>query len=245
MTATTTTIPTATATATNIDGVSLLELQRVVKGFGTTPVLQGCFRLEKGEQVALVGPSGCGKSTLLHLISGILKPESGTIRLADTVLTELTEEKRDVFRAKQIGYVFQTFHLLEGLTALENVEAAVTFADGQNYEQAQDILIDMGLGDRLHYFPHQLSVGQRQRVAVARAVVNHPSLILADEPTANLDTPRAQEVISLLRETSRKNEAALIVATHDSQVVSEFDRVVEFLAHFQPTSTPSLDSQKA
>lgn len=213
--------------------MSLLQLDKVAKSFGATRVLNGSLTLAKDEHVALIGPSGCGKSTLLHLVSGVLRPDSGTIILDKNVLTDLTEEQLDAFRARHIGYVFQTFHLLEGLTALENVEVAITFAGGHDYKKAESILVEMGLQDRLHFFPHQLSVGQRQRVAVARAVVNRPPLLLADEPTANLDAEKAAEVLTLLRETCRQNGAALIVVTHDSQVVSEFDRVIDFPQQFK------------
>lgn len=192
--------------------------------------------MEAGEHVALTGPSGCGKSTLLHLISGILRPDSGRISLDGTELGSLSEQALDRYRARKVGYVFQTFHLLAGLTVLENVETAITFAEGSDYGKAREVLEEMGLGDRLSYYPRQLSVGQRQRVAVARAVVNAPPLLLADEPTANLDPPRAEAVMSLLRETCRAREAALLVVTHDQRAVDGFDRVVEFEAQFGITS---------
>ncbi len=189
--------------------------------------------MAKGEHAALIGPSGCGKSTLLHLISGVLRPDSGTITLDNNALTDFNEERLDAFRARYIGYVFQTFHLLEGLTALENVEVAITFAGSRDYSRAKSILLEMGLGDRLHFFPHQLSVGQRQRVAVARAVVNSPPLLLADEPTANLDPQRANDVIALLRDTCRQSGAALLVATHDRDAVAQLDRVIDFHEKFK------------
>jgi putative ABC transport system ATP-binding protein len=192
--------------------------------------------MEAGEHVALTGPSGCGKSTLLHLISGILRPDSGLINLGNQNLGALSEQELDAFRAQNIGYVFQTFHLLEGLTVLENVEIAVTFAGGDDYTKARTVLVEMGLEDRLDYYPEQLSVGQRQRVAVARAIVNQPPLVLADEPTANLDTPRSKVVIQLIRETCRKQQAALLVVTHDTGSVEQFDRVVEFREQFKGDS---------
>lgn len=196
-------------------------------------MVDGSFSLEAGEHVALTGPSGCGKSTLLHLISGILRPDSGSIRISDTDITKLSETKLDRFRASKIGYVFQTFHLLEGLSSLENVEVAITFAGGSEYDRAAELLTNMGLENKLHSLPSQLSVGQRQRVAVARAVVNEPPLVLADEPTANLDPSRAKEVLELLRETCRKVGASLIVVTHDVEAVDTFDRVVDFRQQFQ------------
>lgn len=223
-----------TTTSTSTDGVSLLCLEEVAKSFSGAPVLRGSMSMALGEHVALIGPSGCGKSTLLHLISGVLRPDSGSIRLSDTIVSELPEERLDLFRARHIGYVFQAFHLLEGLTVRENVEIALTFAGRRDYHEAETILAGMGLRGRLDYFPRQLSVGQRQRVAVARALVNRPSLLLADEPTANLDSERADEVMSLLRDTCRQSQAALLVVTHDKQGVHEFDRVVDFSQQFAP-----------
>lgn len=212
--------------------MSLLELQDVRKSFDH-PVVEGSFSLQKGEHVAVTGPSGSGKSTLLHLISGILRPDSGKIFVSGVEITALKETELDQFRARQIGYVFQTFHLLESLTALENVEAAVTFAGGSNFPKARALLIEMGLEEKLSSFPEQLSVGQQQRVAVARAVVNHPPLVLADEPTANLDEPRSREVLDLLRETCRANDASLLVVTHDTASVQGFDRIIDYRERFQ------------
>lgn len=202
------------------------------KSFGSTAVVDGSFSLNKGEHVALTGPSGSGKSTLLHLISGVLRPDSGSIQMNGTELTALKEQELDAYRARHIGYVFQTFHLLEGLTVLENVETAITFAAGHDYSRAKSVLEEMGLQDRLDFFPAQLSVGQCQRVAVARAIVNQPLLVLADEPTANLDKPRSEVVLQLLRESCRKTGAALLVVSHDEEAVKDFDRVVDFRNEF-------------
>ena len=210
----------------------ILEVQDLKKSFGDTAVVNGSFSLHKGEHVALTGPSGSGKSTLLHLVSGVLRPDSGSILMNGTELTTLKEQELDAFRARNIGYVFQTFHLLEGLTVLENVETAITFANGQDYSRAKSVLEEMGLEERLNFFPQQLSVGQCQRVAVARAIVNQPVLVLADEPTANLDKPRSEAVLQLLRESCRKTGAALLVVSHDEEAVKTFDRVVDFQSQF-------------
>jgi len=211
----------------------LLKVENLKKSFGETLIVNGSFELAEGEQVALIGPSGCGKSTLLHLISGVLRPDRGTISLGSEELTHLSEAALDRFRAKRIGYIFQSFHLLEGLTALENVEVAVTFAKGKHYERASQLLKEMGLEDKLHHYPRQLSVGQRQRVAVARALVNQPPLVLADEPTANLDTERAASVVELLRECCRKAGAALLLVSHDVGALQNFDRVIQFHDQFR------------
>ena len=212
--------------------LSLLQLDNLKKSFGETLVVNGSFSLEAGEHVALTGSSGSGKSTLLHLISGLLRPDSGVIIFNGTDLTKLKEQNLDAFRARHLGYVFQTFHLLEGLTALENVETAITFAGGRDYGKARQVLIEMGLEERLEFFPSQLSVGQCQRIAVARALVNQPLLVLADEPTANLDEPRSEAVVQLLRDSCRKSGAALLLVSHDQRTVEAFDRVVDFQSQF-------------
>jgi ABC-type lipoprotein export system ATPase subunit len=211
---------------------TVLKLTGIKKSYDE-PVVDGSFEMDSGEQVALVGPSGSGKSTLLHLISGILRPDEGTITLQDQEITQLSEAKLDRFRAQKIGYVFQSFHLLDGLTVLENVETAITFAGGSDYPRARQILSEMGLEDRLDFFPPQLSVGQRQRVAVARAVVNEPPLVLADEPTANLDPPRAREVLDLIRDTCNRSGAALLVVSHDRDALAGFDRVIDYAKQFK------------
>ena len=214
---------------------SLLVLTDLKKSYDS-PVVNGSMAMQRGERVALIGPSGIGKSTLLHLISGILRPDGGSVVLNGCNLNDLGEAELDQFRARNIGYIFQSFYLLDGLTALENVEAAVTFAGTGQYNRARELLCQLGLEDRLNYFPPQLSVGQRQRVAVARAVVNQPPLVLADEPTANLDRKRAAEVIALIKESCDQSNAALLVVSHSPETLTEFHRVLDFQAHFQESA---------
>lgn len=213
----------------------LLTLDGVKKSFGKDVVVNGSFKLDQGEQVALIGPSGCGKSTLLHLISGVLRPEQGSIMLQEQDITKLGQAELDGYRARTIGYVFQSFHLLDWLTALENVEVAVTFAGKDHYPRAAELLNEMGLENKHGSYPRELSVGQRQRVAVARAIVNSPPLVLADEPTANLDKERAESVVELLRESCRKVGAALLLVSHDEAALSELDRLVQFQKQFGGT----------
>lgn len=184
------------------------------------------FSLREGEQLAMEGASGSGKTTLLHLIAGILKPDSGRIVIAGEDMTALNESERDGLRARTIGYVFQTFNLLQGYTALENVMLGQMFGRGADEQRARDLLARVGLKDRLNYRPRQLSVGQQQRVAVARALANEPKLVLADEPTGNLDHLQAQEALSLIRQVCLENGAALLLVSHDQEVLSQFDRVV-------------------
>ena len=181
--------------------------------------------LQAGEQVGLRGASGSGKTTLLHMIAGLLTPDSGRIVVAGTEMTALREAQRDRLRAGQIGYVFQTFNLLPAFSAWENVRLALAFAGSQEDAWARELLVRMGLADRLHHRPSQLSVGQQQRVAVARALACRPALVLADEPTGNLDSANAATALGLIRELCAEAGSALLLASHDPTVLATFDRV--------------------
>jgi ABC-type lipoprotein export system ATPase subunit len=181
--------------------------------------------LDAGEQAALEGGSGTGKTTLLNLIAGILQADAGSVSVAGVEISALTESARDRARAESIGYIFQTFNLLQGLTALENVALGMAFGRGADLAHARRMLARVDLADRLDHRPSQLSVGQQQRVAVARALVNRPKLVLADEPTGNLDHRLAKETIALIREVSRENGAALLLVSHDREVLAQFENV--------------------
>jgi len=183
------------------------------------------FSLLEGEQLALAGESGSGKTTFLNLIAGILKADVGSIHLSGKEVESLSEGARDLLRAQTLGYIFQTFNLLQGYTALENVELGMMFGRGVDSSVAKNLLERVGLGKRLHYLPRQMSVGQQQRVAVARALANHPRLVLADEPTGHLDHERAMESLALIREVCRENGAALLLVSHDREVLGRFERV--------------------
>lgn len=185
------------------------------------------FTLNDREQVALRGESGSGKTTLLHLIAGILKADHGTIRIAGREMTGLSEAGRDQLRAQSIGYIFQTFNLLQGCTCLENVLLGMKFGPGIDRPFAEELLKRVGLSDKLRHLPRQLSVGQQQRVAVARALANRPKLVLADEPTGNLDHVNAAASLKLIREACRENGAALLLVSHDREVLGGFERVLD------------------
>src|SRR3954469_12691913 len=184
------------------------------------------LELGAGEQVVIRGRSGGGKTTLLNVIAGLATPDSGRIVVQTTDVTRLPEVARDQFRERHIGFVFQTFNLLPGLTALENVLLGMTFT-GQKHDsrRATDLLGRVGLGHRLGHKPAALSVGEQQRVAVARALVNRPVLLLADEPTANIDPSHQQQVIDLIRDVCRAENVAMLLVTHSDDVTGQFDRV--------------------
>jgi putative ABC transport system ATP-binding protein len=185
------------------------------------------FSLEEKTQVALRGESGSGKTTLLNLIAGILKPDSGEISISGNKISALNESRRDRLRAESIGYIFQTFNLLQGYTALENVLLSMSFGPGVDREFALALLKRVGLSEKLKHYPRQLSTGQQQRVAVARALANRPKLVLADEPTGNLDHKNAQDALKLIREVCRENGAALLLVSHDREVLAQFENVFD------------------
>lgn len=190
------------------------------------------FLMSAGEQVALVGSSGGGKTTLLNVIAGITTADSGSIRIGGVETFGRPEGWRDRFRAERIGYVFQTFHLLPAFTALENVLLGMSFR-GKRADRAlaKKLLDRVGLGHRLHHRPMHLSVGEQQRVSVARALANTPQLLLADEPTANVDPANQQNILDLLRDSCKEHNVSLLLVTHAAEVANQFSRVAK-LADF-------------
>jgi putative ABC transport system ATP-binding protein len=210
----------------------LLDLKDVKKSFvepdgETLPILDiPRFQLQRGEHMVLVGRSGCGKTTMLHVIAGIRRADAGEVRVEGTDIASLSEAGRDRFRAAKIGYIFQTFNLLPGFTALENVLLGMTFARGRKDPPRARMLLDrVGLTARASHKPTALSVGEQQRVAVARALANRPALILADEPTANVDRAHQDQIIELIREICREENIGLLMVTHSPEVAGQFERV--------------------
>ena len=210
---------------------SVVELVNVRKSFAlpvgdAVPVLDiDSFTMAAGEQCALEGQSGSGKSTLLHVISGIMRPDAGRVIIDGVDLTRLDEARRDRVRADKLGLVFQQFNLLPGFTALENVLVAMSFGSGRaDRWRATDLLAAVGLADRLNHKPAELSIGQQQRVAVARALANRPRVILADEPTASIDPAHQDQVIDLLKDTCTEHGVSLLVVTHAPEVAGRFPR---------------------
>lgn len=215
----------------------MLEITDLKKSFRTPEgrmvevVNLESFTLAAGAQAALRGESGSGKTTLLNLIAGIVAADSGTVRIGGAEMTTLPEAGRDRLRAEKIGYIFQTFNLLQGHTALENVLLGMGFGPrGADRSQARQLLERVGLAHRLDHFPRQLSTGQQQRVAVARALANRPALVLADEPTGNLDRRHAAEALTLIREVCRESGAALLLVSHDEAALAQFGQVGDFAA---------------
>lgn len=189
----------------------------------------GSFALAAGEQFALRGESGSGKTTFLNLIAGILAPDSGRVAIDGVEMSSLNEPGRDRLRAEKLGYIFQTFNLLQGFTVLENVTLGMSFGPrGADKAHAREVLERVGLGHRLQHFPRQLSTGQQQRVAVARALANRPKLVLADEPTGNLDRKHGRDALALIREVCREHQAALLLVSHDEDVLAQFEARQDF-----------------
>jgi putative ABC transport system ATP-binding protein len=187
------------------------------------------FSVAPGTQIALRGESGSGKTTFLNLIAGILAADSGRVLIDGAAMTALSEPKRDRLRAEKLGYIFQTFNLLQGYTVTENVVLGMSFGPrGADRAHAREVLERVGLGHRLNHFPSQLSTGQQQRVAVARALANRPKLVLADEPTGNLDRKNAHASLALIREVCREHDAALLLVSHDQEVLGMFESRQDF-----------------
>lgn len=208
--------------------LELIEIRKSYRepGGADLPVLNiPHFRIAEGEQLALVGRSGGGKTTLLNVISGITRPDSGRVIIGGVDLTDLPEPSRDRFRAERIGIVFQTFHLLPAFTAYENVLLGMAFAGKQNKRYARELLDLVGLGSRMNHRPNQLSVGEQQRVSVARALASRPRLMLADEPTASVDLANQANILTLIREACREKNVSLLLVTHAQEVSDQFDRV--------------------
>ena len=203
-------------------------VMRLPSGGRSLTILDGItLDVATGELLAITGPSGSGKSTLLGLVAGLDRPSSGSIVVGGVDITRLDEDALARFRRETLGYVFQSYHLIPTLTAVENVAVPLEIAGAPNaLVRARALLDDVGLGDRAHHYPVQLSGGEQQRAALARAVALDPGLLLADEPTGNLDSATGTRIIELLLELRRRRGATLVLVTHDDALARHADRVV-------------------
>ena len=194
------------------------------------PALRGVdFSVKEGEFVAVIGPSGCGKSTLLHLIGGLLQPTSGRILIEGVSISSVSDFERTEIRRQRMGFVFQSYNLLNTLTARENIALAKRIQGNGHYEDgsAQTILRMLGLENKMDHKPWELSGGEQQRVAIARAVINRPAILLADEPTGSLDSENSRMVLKMLRELNSVYGQTIIIITHDPEAAATADRVIE------------------
>lgn len=188
------------------------------------------FAIEKGEFIAVTGPSGCGKSTLLHMIGGLSKPSSGQILNCGVSLYEKRNSEISLFRRREVGIVYQFYNLVPELTARENL-LLPALMDGKSVDQREvkKILTILGMENKVNFFPGQLSGGQQQKIAIGRALINHPKLLLADEPTGNLDSAKRDELLQLLRYMNEQEEMTILVVTHDSVVAQKANRVLHMM----------------
>lgn len=213
--------------------MELLKIEHVCKTYGTGNENQVkalddvSFTVKKGEFVAITGPSGSGKSTLLHILGGIDRPTEGNVWIGGVNLKDMNETKLSIFRRRQVGLIYQFYNLIPVLDVEENIMLPLLL-DGQkkNERYLEELIATLGLENRRHHLPGQLSGGQQQRVSIGRALMNHPSVILADEPTGNLDRKNSAEIIALLKETNKKYQQTLIMITHDENIALQSDRIL-------------------
>ena len=212
--------------------INILEIRNLCKVYGNgetrfDALKDVSFDIEQGEFVAIVGPSGSGKSTLLHILGGVDVPSSGVVNIAGTDIGKLDETKLAIFRRRNIGLIYQFYNLIPILNVEENMTLPILL-DGKKPDTKllKDLVEKLGLKDRLSHLPGQLSGGQQQRVSIGRALMNHPALLLADEPTGNLDSENSREIISLLRKFNKENNQTVVIITHDEKIALSADRVI-------------------
>lgn len=212
--------------------MKILEVKNLCKTYGKGDTMVKAldnvsFSVEKGELIAIVGPSGSGKSTLLHILGGVDVPTSGNVIIDKTDISQLNETALAIFRRRQIGLVYQFYNLIPILTVEENLTLPLLL-DGKkpDAKTVGNLVNQLGLEQRLQHLPNQLSGGQQQRVSIGRALINNPSLLLADEPTGNLDSENSREIISLLRRFNKQSNQTVIIITHDERIALSADRVI-------------------
>ncbi len=212
--------------------MKILEIENLCKVYGkddtkVDAVKNVSFSVEQGEFVAIVGPSGSGKSTLLHILGGVDRATSGRVLINDTDIGKLDETSLAIFRRRQIGLIYQFYNLIPILTVEENITLPILLDKRKpDKKLVKELIEKLGLEKRAKYLPNQLSGGQQQRVSIGRALMNNPALLLADEPTGNLDSENSREIISLLRKFNRENNQTVIIITHDERIALSADRVI-------------------
>ncbi|NIQ00756.1 MAG: ATP-binding cassette domain-containing protein [Nitrospinaceae bacterium] len=209
--------------------IEIRQLTKSLHGGGhRVDILTGInLTVPDGQFVAVMGPSGCGKTTLLSLIAGLDAPTTGSIRVDNEDITKLNEDELALLRGRRFGFVFQNFHLIPTLTALENVILSAELTGAASaYKKSEDLLGVVGLGERLHHYPSQLSGGEQQRLSLARAFVNEPDIVLADEPTGNLDSKNSGRVLDLIVELHRVKRATIIMVTHEAHIAERTQRIL-------------------
>ncbi|MCE1165879.1 MAG: ABC transporter ATP-binding protein [Bacteroidetes bacterium] len=211
----------------------MIELNNISKSYQITKnnslkVLKGIdLNINRSEIAAIVGKSGAGKSTLLHIIGTLDKPDTGSMTFEESDIFAMNDKQIASFRAKDVGFIFQFHHLLPEFTALENVQIAARIAGSTDEDKAKELLAEVGLGDRMHHKPSELSGGEAQRVAIARALVNSPAIVLADEPTGNLDSENADAVIDLIFTLRKKFGQTFVIVTHNEEFAAKCDRIIK------------------
>lgn len=231
---------------------NVIRAERISKVFlheGTEiwPFREVTLNIRRGELLAIMGPSGSGKSTLLHTLGGIEPPTSGGIWIEDHCVSSMSEKERTLLRRRRVGFIFQSFNLIPTLNVLDNVSLPLTLDEisaKESADRAAEALAKTGMSHRLTHLPTQLSGGEQQRVAIARALVIHPAVVLADEPTGNLDSRRGRDITSLLRQLAHDNRQTVVVVTHDFRVASQSDRVIVLLdGHVTYDGKPGSDEE--
>ncbi len=207
--------------------MTVLAGESLTRTFGDVRAVDGVsVGVASGEAVLILGPNGSGKTTLLSMLGGLLQPTSDRVLIAGTDVTAMSEQARCGFRLRTIGFIFQSFHLLNALTARENVQLVLDLAHDSDPDRAETLLDELGVRQRADFLPHAMSGGEKQRVAIARSLANDPGILLADEPTGSLDSQAGEATIRLLCDAARRHGKAVIIVSHDTRIVPRVDRVL-------------------
>lgn len=214
--------------------IKLTDIEKIYRTntIETTALNKVSIKIDKGEFVAIMGPSGCGKSTLLNIIGLLDAPSGGSISIDNQSVSSLSRKKLAIFRNLKLGFIFQSYHLINDLSVIDNVELPLLYRSGisssERRKRALEALGKVGLSARTKHYPNQLSGGQRQRVAIARAIIGNPEILLADEPTGNLDSAMGEEVMNLMLHLNKTDGTTIVMVTHDAQMAKKTQRIIHF-----------------